>query len=192
MMIISLCGFMGAGKSTIGKNLARDIGYKFIDLDSYLENKLGITVTEIFEKIGEDGFRNQEYLALQEIITEAEKHLISINQKEESALLDKHGLVIALGGGTVTNSRCATLVKEKTFCIYLNCPKELLIKRLLKNNAKRPLVAGRSQTELDTFITNLMVSREPVYKDCARYICNIDLQTSPVAVINNITEFFAR
>lgn len=187
-MIISLCGFMGAGKSTIGKNLARDMGYKFIDLDSYLENKSGITVTEIFEKRGESGFREQEYLALEQIITENENHL---NTNEESAFFNKNGLVIALGGGTVTNSGCAALIKEKTLCIYLNCPKELLMKRLLKNNSKRPLVAGKSQTELDALITNLMIDRESAYKDCSRYICNIDTQTTPVTVIRTITEFLA-
>lgn len=176
---------MGAGKSTIGKNLAIDIGYKFIDLDLYLEDKFGITVTEIFAKIGESGFRNEEYIVLNKIITERSNDL---SRSNESILPNKHGLVIALGGGTITNPKCAKIIKEKTFCIYLNCTKELLMKRLLKNNSKRPLIAGKSWQELDVFIANLMIQREPIYKDCSKYICNIGPANTLPETISRITE----
>ena len=64
---IVLCGFMGCGKSTVGKNIARKSGRKFLDMDSYIEEKAGMTVSEIFEKYGEEKFRDMEHDACVEL-----------------------------------------------------------------------------------------------------------------------------
>ena len=64
---IVLCGFMGCGKSTVGKNIARKSGRKFLDMDSYIEKKAGMTVSEIFEKYGEEKFRDMEHDACVEL-----------------------------------------------------------------------------------------------------------------------------
>ena len=83
---IVLCGFMGCGKSTVGKNIARKSGRKFLDMDSYIEQKAGMTVSEIFEKYGEEKFRDMEHDACVE-------------------LAGLEGLVIASGGGAFTFKR---------------------------------------------------------------------------------------
>ena len=64
---IVLCGFMGCGKSTVGRNIARKTGKKFLDMDSYIEKKAGMTVSEIFDKYGESTFRDMEYEACKEL-----------------------------------------------------------------------------------------------------------------------------
>ena len=65
---IVLCGFMGCGKSTVGKNIARKSGRKFLDMDSYIAQKAGMTVSEIFEKFGEEKFRDMEHDACVELL----------------------------------------------------------------------------------------------------------------------------
>ena len=67
-MIISLIGFMGAGKTTIGKQLAQSVKCPFVDLDAYIEEKEGKTISEIFEQSGEKGFRDMEFNYLQDIL----------------------------------------------------------------------------------------------------------------------------
>ena len=67
-MIISLCGFMGAGKSTVGKYLAQLLRYDFIDLDQYIEQKYNMTVNDFFAQKGEEAFRLEEYDSLSEIV----------------------------------------------------------------------------------------------------------------------------
>mgnify|MGYP002908643520 FL=1 len=91
---IVLCGFMGCGKSTVGKNIARKSGRKFLDMDSYIEEKAGMTVSEIFEKYGEEKFRDMEHDACVE-------------------LAGLEGLVIASGGGAFTFKRNVEAFKGK-------------------------------------------------------------------------------
>ena len=80
---IILCGFMGCGKSTVGKNIARKSGRRFIDMDAYIEEEAGMTVSEIFAREGEEGFRDREHQACLE-------------------LAQKSNAVIAAGGGALT------------------------------------------------------------------------------------------
>jgi shikimate kinase len=151
-MIISLCGFMGAGKSTIGKYLARTVGFTFIDLDNYIEQKRGISIPELFRTEGEEAFREEEFESLQQIFGQ-------FSQKKD--------LILSLGGGTVTRERCANLIREKTRCIYLYCSKEELARRVARNTTNRPLLQGKSNKELEDHIENLMKQREPLYRSCA-------------------------
>ena len=104
---IVLCGFMGCGKSTVGKNLARKTGKKFIDMDSYIEKKAGMTVTEIFDKFGEKGFRQMEYEACKE-------------------LSEMKGLIIASGGGAFTFRRNVDVFKGKDIIVFLDVPIETI------------------------------------------------------------------
>lgn len=158
-MIVSLCGFMGAGKSTIGKHLARITGYKFIDLDNYIEQKCRMSIPEIFKKNGEEAFRAEELASLQEIL----------EQYPDSS---SGNLILSLGGGTVMREACAKLIKENTCCIYLYCNKEELVRRLRHNSSNRPLLKEKSDTEMEEFIGNLMQQRESTYIRCARHIVN--------------------
>ena len=159
-MIVSLCGFMGAGKSTIGKHLARITGYPFIDLDHYIEKRVGMSIPEFFKREGEEAFRAEELASLQEIL---EGDLSGEDKKEKN-------LILPLGGGTVTREACATLIKEKTCCIYLYCNREELARRLRRNSSNRPLLKEKSDTEMEEFIGNLMQQRENTYICCAKHI----------------------
>lgn len=163
-MICTLCGFMGAGKSTIGRKFSLKEGFKFIDLDDYIELKFGRTIPVLFNEIKESGFREEEYKALLEIIQEYNY----LNSKE------RYTLILSLGGGTLTNSKCADIIKNNTYCIYLQCSKDVLVNRLIKNNINRPLLANKGRGDIEQTIENLMREREPIYKECSKVIVDTD------------------
>ena len=163
-MIITLCGFMGCGKSTLGRGLAAAYNCRFIDLDDYIEDKWSMSVSAIFAKKGEQWFRNQECECLQEIVDEY-KYL---NSKEP------YTLVLALGGGTVTSASSAEVIKSETTCVYLKCPKDTLLERLVKNNSRRPLLAGKSRDEISASIDDLMARRERLYCGCAAEVFPVE------------------
>ncbi len=141
---IVLCGFMGCGKSTVGKNLARKTGKKFIDMDSYIEKKAGMTVTEIFDKFGEKGFREMEHEACKELS----------NMKD---------LVIASGGGAFTFKRNVEVFKGKDIIVLLDVPVET-IKYRLRHDKTRPLL---QKPDRDRVMQELYRSRMPVYRSAA-------------------------
>lgn len=159
-MIITFCGFMGSGKSTLGRGLAAAYNCRFIDLDDYIEAKWAMSVSTIFEKKGEEWFRKEECASLQEIVEEYNY----LNSKEP------YTLVLALGGGTVTYAPSAQIVRNNTHCIYVQCPKEELLQRLIKNNSRRPLLAGKSEEEMSVAIDSLMARREGIYLECAHTV----------------------
>ena len=159
-MIITLCGFMGCGKSTLGRGLAQACGCRFIDLDDYIEAKWAMSVSTIFEKRGEQWFREEECTCLKEIVEEYNY----LNSKAP------YTLVLALGGGTVTSVPSAAVVREHTTCVYLECPKETLLQRLVKNNSRRPLLAGKTEEEMSAAIDSLMQLREEIYRTSAHHI----------------------
>lgn len=153
---------MGCGKSTLGRGLAGACNCRFIDLDDYIEAKWAMSVSTIFERRGEEWFRQQESECLQEIVDEYNY----LNSKEP------YTLVLALGGGTVTYGPSAEIIKSHTNCVYLQCPKEILLARLIKNNSRRPLLAGKSEEEISASIDALMSEREGIYVNCAGWIYN--------------------
>lgn len=159
-MIITLCGFMGSGKSTLGRGLAAAYNCRFIDLDDYIEEKWSMSVSTIFAKKGEEWFRNEECSSLKEIVQEYEY----LNSKES------YILVLALGGGTVTHAPSVEVLRSSTHCIYLQCSKEVLLGRLVKNNSRRPLLAGKSGQEMSEAIDSLMAKREAQYKSAAALV----------------------
>ena len=159
-MIITLCGFMGCGKSTLGRGLAAAYNCRFIDLDDYIEAKWSMSVSTIFAKKGEEWFRNEECSSLKEIVQEYEY----LNSKES------YTLVLALGGGTLTHAPSVEVVRNNTSCVYLQCSKDVLFGRLMKNNSRRPLLAGKTEQEMSDAIDSLMEKREEVYRSTASYI----------------------
>lgn len=171
-MIVSLCGFMGAGKSTIGKFLAKITGYDFIDLDLYIQQREHKSIPEIFSLEGEKGFRQKELLALQEIVNRYTGDCAK-------------NMILSLGGGTVTEKTCAELIRTRTRCIYLYCTKEELARRLKRNTAQRPLLQGKSDSELIEHIANLMNQREQIYKSCAHITISTQEDNLP-QIVNNI------
>ena len=151
-MIISLIGFMGCGKSSVGRSLSELLCCPFIDLDDVIEEREGRTITEIFAEDGEAGFRNLELKVLDNIVCKesARQWASPISSTKETSKSDLQTLygtaasermgVLALGGGTVMTPQCAELVKEKTLCIYLRASVNTLMERLVSKTESRPLL----------------------------------------------------
>ena len=177
MKILSLSGFMGCGKSSVGRILSGLTGAAFIDLDEYIENRSGEKIPEIFASEGEAGFRTKEKECLRDII---------------SGSCDKEGLLIlSLGGGTLTVAECAEIIHKDTLCIYLKASADTLAANLANDYASRPMLAtesGLSASEdkkaegtgipdaLRKRIGDLMSAREEVYESAAHIIINTDGQ----------------
>ena len=156
--IIFVCGFMACGKSSHGKKLAKNIGYHFIDLDNYTEDKFDKNITELFKGWGEAKFR--------EIETDSLKECINDNQKT----------VIALGGGTPCFNSNLELIKESGYLIYLKMDAEPLYKRVFGIKAQRPLLANKEEKDMLTYIENLLNTREVFYNQADLIVYNNNLQ----------------
>jgi shikimate kinase len=118
--LIILIGFMGTGKSTVGKLIAKKIGFAFVDLDKLIENEAGLKISEIFERYGEEYFRDLEKQAVNSLKT-----------------MDK--TVVATGGGVVLDPQNMAVMKEVGIVIALDADIETLWKRL-KSSRNRPLI----------------------------------------------------
>ena len=123
---------MGSGKSTIGSLLSKKLNVKFIDVDSVLENDSKMKIAEIFEKKGENFFRNLE-------------------EKITLKVLNSTNNVISLGGGSFINEKIRKEVLKNNFSFWLNCNAQILLKRI-KNNKKRPIAFNLSEDELRKLI----------------------------------------
>ncbi|HIE73408.1 MAG TPA: shikimate kinase [Flavobacteriales bacterium] len=143
-MRIFLIGFMGCGKSTIGKKLAKTLSCKFIDLDKYIERKTGESIQQIFKEKGEKYFRVLETESLMEICK-------------------SDNLVIATGGGTPCFFYNMQRILDKGICIYLKMEANNLAKRLSKEKSKRPLIENLTEKYLVNFIRKKLVEREVFY-----------------------------
>lgn len=134
-MKIYLIGMMGSGKSTLGTMLAKELEYKFIDMDSYIENETNMTINDIFKLYGEAWFREYEKKVLKDFFK-------------------MDNLVIATGGGIIKNKDNKALIDG--LCVYLECPLEELEKRLANDN-QRPLLKTRS-------VKDILEERIPLYE----------------------------
>ena len=151
-MIISLIGFMGCGKSSVGRRLSELLCCPFIDLDEAVVEAVGKSIPEIFATDGEAGFRNLELKVLDNIVCKesARQWASPISSTKETSKSDLQTLygtaasermgVLALGGGTVMTPQCAELVKDKTLCIYLRASVNTLMERLVSKTESRPLL----------------------------------------------------
>lgn len=144
MKPIFLIGYMGCGKSTLGRTVARLTGCRFIDLDSYIEEHYGHTVRELFDLYGEDGFRQRE------------RDMLHQAASDDSTL-------IACGGGTPCFFDNMEWMNSRGVTIWLSVSVDTLHRRLLRGRHKRPLIAHLSDTELLKFISDALLKRTPYY-----------------------------
>lgn len=138
---------MGAGKSTIGKNLANRIGWAFVDTDQLVEKRCGTTISVIFEVEGEEGFRNREKKIIEEVMRKKKQ-------------------VIATGGGAPTQLENRNFL-SKGFVVYL-FSEPLSIWKRLRTDDSRPIL--RNSKNLKKTIQNLHRDRDPIYRELADHV----------------------
>jgi Shikimate kinase len=146
---IFLIGYMGSGKTTIGKLLANKMGYNFVDMDAHIEEKHFKTITQIFAEKGEDEFRRLEQKSLHEVA-------------------EFENVIIATGGGAPCFFDNMEYMNSHGLTIYLKLtPNELAERLELIGTSKRPLLAGKNSVELREFIAAGLAKREPYYEKAA-------------------------
>jgi shikimate kinase len=155
MKRIILIGYMGSGKTTVGKALAKEIGLPFYDLDWYIENRMRRKVSQIFADRGEEGFRQIERNMLHEVA-------------------EFEDVVISCGGGTPCFFDNVDYMNQQGQVVYLRCEPEVLKGNLLMGKGDRPLLKGKSPEELIDFIRQQLQWREPYYSK-ARYTLDVSL-----------------
>jgi shikimate kinase len=144
MQRIYLIGYMGAGKTTLGRALAEVMGLQFVDLDDFIEHRFHKTIREIFVDSGEAGFRDIERNLLREVSTFED-------------------VIISLGGGTPCFFDNMEVVKRTGKSVYLKPTEEVLLFRLVKGKRKRPLLADKDEAGILQTIREQLVLREPFY-----------------------------
>ena len=163
---IILIGFMGCGKSSIGRFLEKKHGHKLIDTDDYIEKQQNRSINDIFATEGEEYFRNLETQCIRELIDKSE-----------------NGLVIAVGGGLPMRNENQALLKELGKVVYLRATEDTLVDRLT-GDSKRPLLKGG---DLRNKIQDLFARRETIYINLADLIVDTD-DCSYETVYKNIKE----
>lgn len=147
---IILVGFMGSGKSTVGKLLAEKLGYTYLDTDHEIEKKTGKTITAIFADSGENYFRSLESTCIKE-------------------LYDLKKVVISTGGGLPVFNQNMALLNQLGHTVYLKTGINTIYKRI-KNDKRRPLVVQQSPSELKKFIANKLSDRSCFYKQSLTFV----------------------
>ena len=160
-MNILLTGFMGAGKTTVGKKLAKRLGYFFIDTDREIEKEQGCSITEIFKYGGEECFRDLETDILLKLQT-------------------KQNLVIATGGGMVLRDENRNLMDSLGTRVYLKVELQELMRRL-KKDKKRPLL---QKSKPEEHILEMLQQRKSIYEEAECIIDTTDL--SPHQMVTEI------
>lgn len=152
MTRIFLIGYMGAGKTTLGKAFARAMGLTFVDLDWYMEERFHKTVRQLFAEKGEDGFRELEKRMLHEVA-------------------EFEDVVISVGGGTPCFFDNMETMNAAGETVFLNVDVKVLFRRLKVAKQQRPLLADKTDEELMTFIVEALQKRLPFYTQ-AKYVFN--------------------
>ena len=155
MKRIILVGYMGSGKTTVGKALSKETGMMFYDLDWYIESRMRKSVSQIFAEKGEDGFRKIEYNMLHEVA-------------------EFEDVIISCGGGTPCFFDNMDYLNQQGDVVYLKATPETLYKHLLMAKIERPLLKGKSADELIAYITEHLKERAPFYEK-ARHILDVNV-----------------
>ncbi len=144
MKRVFLVGYMGVGKTTIGKLMSKELGVEFIDLDKYIEKRYRKTIHDIFAEKGEDKFRIIEREMLHEVAT-------------------FENVLISTGGGTPCFFDNMNVMNKSGLTLYIKASVEQLVSRLLASKNVRPIIANKSPEELKEFVTSHLAEREEYY-----------------------------
>ena len=207
---------MGCGKSSVGRELSKLLCCRFVDLDTEIETRSGCTVAEIFETSGEAEFRRLEKETLKDIL-ETGGRVLEIPKtpalptvghplagggmsspssgtpackNQEHPSNERPQMILALGGGTVMTPKCAELVHENTFCIYLRASVQTLVSHLGDEAAGRPLLEA---SDLQERILTLMSQRSATYEKTAHIIIDTDGKTVDAVseeIVKSISSIF--
>lgn len=169
MQPIFLIGYMGCGKSTLGRNLSAATGIRFIDLDHYIETRFHRTVREIFAERGEDGFRDVERKMLHEVA-------------------DFEDVIVACGGGTPCFFDNMEHMNSHGVTVFLNTSLDKLHTRLMRGRHKRPLIADKNDDELRKFIVEALEKRMPHYSK-AQISFQSDLLENECEISDTVARF---
>ena len=140
---IVLVGLMGAGKSTVGRRLARRLALPFIDSDNAIEDAVGLPAGEVFQRYGEEDFRD------------GERRLVA-------RLVDGGVRVIATGGGAYVNEQTRALLNDKAITVWLDAPVDLLAERTARRPETRPMLQGGDRSQI---LEKLIGERAPKYAE---------------------------
>ena len=165
---IALIGFMGSGKTTVGKFLAKTMDMKFVDIDKVIESQEKKSINDIFQKKGQIYFRDLE----REVIS------------QESL---KNNCVIATGGGSILDNENIKRLKETSFIVFLNANIECLYLRL-KDNTTRPILNDAEDKR--KLIEELLEKRKFLYQISADYIIDINEKTNIYETVDKIKEVY--
>ncbi len=152
---IILLGYMGAGKTTVGKALSKDLGMMFYDLDWYIESRMHMTVKEIFDEKGEEGFRKIESNMLHEVA-------------------EFEDVIISCGGGTPCFFDNMDYMNRQGETIYLKATPDVLYKHLKMGRTVRPLLLNKTPDEVREFVGKQLAERETYYNK-AKHVLDVNL-----------------
>jgi shikimate kinase len=167
-MRIYLVGYMGCGKTTIGRKIADLLGIGFVDLDKYIEERYFKSVPAIFAEEGEQAFREKERISLLEVA-------------------QFENIIVGTGGGAPCYYDNMEMMNSNGITVYIAPDTEVLAKRLIKSKTERPLIAGKSETELIGFINDALLKRAPFYEK-SQVIIRGENNLNPQLVIDRIDQ----
>lgn len=155
MTRIILIGYMGAGKTTVGKALAKELGLFFYDLDWYIETRMRKTVKQIFDERGEEGFRQIEHNMLHEVA-------------------EFENVIVSCGGGTPCFFDNMDYLNQQAETVYLKASPEVLYEHLRMGKGVRPLLLNKTPEETQAFIREQLLQRESFYMK-AHHVIDVNL-----------------
>lgn len=155
MTRIILIGYMGAGKTTVGKALAKELELPFYDLDWYIEERYHRTVPQLFAERGEEGFRQLERQMLHEVA-------------------EFENIILSSGGGTPCFFDNMDYMNRQAQTVYLKASPDVLYQHLRMGKTERPLLKDKTPDEMRAYIEDSLRKREPFYRK-ARYTLDVNL-----------------
>ncbi len=166
MIRVILIGYMGAGKTTVGKALANELGLTFYDLDWYIEDRYHRTVAQLFAEREEEGFRKVEQQMLHEVA-------------------EFENVIISCGGGTPCFFNNMEYMNGQAQTVYLKATPDVLYRHLKMSKAERPLLKNKTEEELKEYIKNSLAQRQDYYEK-AKYIFDVELLENQTKIKDSV------